>query len=534
MRKKIAGCAAAVLLCACFIGGSPALAVELQQTSGTNDKILSAADQAELLPGSMDQQSAEQQITKEQACALAVRLYASLTNCSYDVLMHRDTGQRSICPFTDTKNEDVREAWLLELTQEEDGMYQPKELVSQQQFMTLLYRAIGASGVGVELSVNEIAEALYSFTDGQYVPDWAAEAMAYFVRIGVTNGVGDNLLGVGNSVSMEQAAVLTYRAAAAVHTGRSVTSSKDISTISMHSGTSAVRWSGSGADYYLVYFYQQNDFSGKAAYIEQVSASGSGAEELTLPDEIADTPGIWYWSVDGFASGGKLLASSDSTTELAVTVQPDVTAQPDVTVQPEPSMDSDMTTMPQMQPESIISPTIPDGMTYAGESYRNKVARIFGEGSSYHLYSGAAEAETHQVTITVNVWDFDSNGNKVTRTRNLQVHEALASSVQQIFAEIYAGQEQFPIHTLGGYNWRGNGSTSEHCLGTAIDINWDENYMCTNSGKALTGTHWTPGVDPYSIPANSEVVQIFAKYGFGWGGTWNSKKDYMHFSYFGT
>ena len=58
--------------------------------------------------------------------------------------------------------------------------------------------------------------------------------------------------------------------------------------------------------------------------------------------------------------------------------------------------------------------------------------------------------------------------------------------------------------------------------------------MCTNSGVALTGSHWSPGSDPYSIPADSAVVRIFAKYGFSWGGTWNSKKDYMHFSYFGT
>ena len=42
MRKRIAGCAAAMLLCTCLIGGSPALAVELQQTSGTTDKILSS------------------------------------------------------------------------------------------------------------------------------------------------------------------------------------------------------------------------------------------------------------------------------------------------------------------------------------------------------------------------------------------------------------------------------------------------------------------------------------------------------------
>lgn len=524
IRKRIAGFGAAIFLFACLVGGSPALAVELQQTSGTTDKILIAADQAELLPDSMDQHQAAQELTREQACALAVRLYASLTGCHYETLMEQHEEQRIICPFTDTKNEDVREAWLLELTQEEQGMYHPKEPVTRQQLMALLYRAIEVSGTGAALSANEITEALYSYADGSYVPNWGAEAMAYFVRTGGTSGIGNNLLGVGETVSMEQAAVLTYHAAAAVHTGRGITSAVDITTISMHSGTSAISWSGSGVEYYLVYFYRKDDFTQKASYIEQVSATDSGAKELTIPAAVAEEPGIWYWSVDGFGTGGKLLASSDSTAELVVTAQPQI------------SIDSGITAVPQIPEtqESVISPTIPAGMTHAGESYGDKVARIFGEGSSYHLYSGAAEAETHQVTITVKVWDFDGNGNKVTRTRSFQVHEALASSVQQIFAEIYAGKEQFPIHTLGGYNWRGDGSTSEHCLGTAIDINWDENYMCTNSGTPLTGTHWTPGVDPYSIPANGEVVRIFAKYGFGWGGTWNSKKDYMHFSYFGT
>lgn len=525
MKKKLVACTTAVLLSACLLGAS-ASAVQLQQTSGQTDNMLAAANQAELLPNSMDNQLATETITREQACSLAVRLYASLTNISYDTLMEKDDGRRIICPFTDTKHADIQEAWLLELIEGEDTAFSPTAPVTRQELITMLYRAIQKSSTGTELSKNEITEAIYSFADGQYVPDWAEAAMGYFVRQGLTGGIGEDKLGVGEQVSAEQAAVLTYRAAAAIHTGRGISSTADLSQISMHSGTTAVSWSGSGADYYLVYFYQNNEYIGSPVYTEQVSAEGNGAQEMQLPDTVTEAPGVWYWSVDGFDCEGKLTAVSDGVAELAVTAQ----LEDDfVSGLYYPSAEESVNTS-----ESIISATIPAGMTYAGESYSDKVARIFGTGSSYHLYSGASEAQSHQVTITVNVWDFDSNGNKVTRTRSFQIHEALAASVQQIFAEIYAGQEQFPIHTLGGYNWRGNGSTSEHCLGTAIDINWDENYMCTNSGKALTGTHWTPGSDPYSIPANSEVVQIFAKYGFGWGGTWNSKKDYMHFSYFGT
>lgn len=537
MKHTVLGCAAAMAIGACLIGASPAHAVDLKGASDASQKILAAADQASLLPSSMDGQEAASAISKEQACSLAVRLYASLSDVSYADLMKQDQAKRSVCPYTDTTSADVQEAWLLELTQEESGAFSPRESADRQQLLAMLYRAIETSSKGTELSENEIAEALYSYADGSYVPDWAREAMAYFVRQGLTSGIGEDLLGVGNTVPAEQASILSYRAAAAVHTGRGTSSTAgEISTISMHSGSRAVSWTGSGAEYYLVYFYQNDGFSGKPMYIERVSSASSGAQEYTLPEEIAGEPGVWYWSVDGFDCDGRLIASAGSTAQLTITAD----AAEDNTLFSPPMITRTYTTDGYQIPsgdsgtESVISETIPAGMAHAGESYSDKVARIFGEGSSYHKYASASEARTHQVDISVKVWDFDENGKKVTRTKYLQVNEALASTVQQIFAEIYASEEQFPIHTLGGYNWRGDGSSSEHCLGTAIDINWEENYMCTNSGSPLTGSYWKPGQDPYSIPANSDVVRIFAKYGFGWGGTWNNKKDYMHFSYFGT
>nr|WP_235738874.1 M15 family metallopeptidase [Nocardioides alcanivorans] len=32
------------------------------------------------------------------------------------------------------------------------------------------------------------------------------------------------------------------------------------------------------------------------------------------------------------------------------------------------------------------------------------------------------------------------------------------------------------------------------------------------------------------ITADDPVVQAFARIGWGWGGSWNSLKDYQHFS----
>ncbi|HBI64571.1 MAG TPA: hypothetical protein DDX51_05590 [Clostridiales bacterium] len=524
MNRKIAGCAAAALLCTSLLCGAPASAVSLKQPSVQSESLLQAADAALLLPQSLDGQTASQTITRVQMCGLAVRLYASLSDLEYDSMMQQSAAPRMACPFADTQDADVQQAWLLGLTEEKGTAFAPNDAATRQQLIAMLYRAMQQSGSEVSVSPNEIAETLYSFADGGAIAPEGRAGMTYFVREGLTSGTGSRQLGGVYPISAEQAVILTYRAAAAVHTGRGASGAQQPGAIATHSGTGAVTWTGCGADYYRVSFYRTADFSAAPVLTEQMSAAGSGAQELALPQKIAEQTGTWYWSVDGFDCAGKLLASSGQPTELTVEKQTAQINEGGLYIPSEPLVE---------EPD-VIAQTVPEGLTNSRESYSEKVARIFGEGAGYHKYANSAEAASHQVTIAVPVWDIASDGSKYTRVMRFEIHEALAATVQQIFAEIYVGGEQFPICSLGGYCWRGDGSSSEHCLGTAIDINPSQNYMCTNSGRALTGSHWTPGSDPYSIPADGDVVRIFAKYGFGWGGTWSSKKDYMHFSYFGT
>lgn len=172
-------------------------------------------------------------------------------------------------------------------------------------------------------------------------------------------------------------------------------------------------------------------------------------------------------------------------------------------------------------------------LAYKGESKKSRSQRIFGT-SSYQAYKTAAEAKADMTSISVKVWDFDANGKKQTKTKTFLIHKNIAATVKQIFKEIYEGPEKFPIHTIGGYSWRGNNSSSEHCEGLAIDINPNENPMINKkTGAILSGKAYNPGVNPYSIPENGDVVKAFEKYGFIWG-DWSTKRDYMHFSYFGT
>lgn len=155
---------------------------------------------------------------------------------------------------------------------------------------------------------------------------------------------------------------------------------------------------------------------------------------------------------------------------------------------------------------------------------------LFGDESKWS-FDSREEAEAHMVSVSVPVWRL-SDGKKTSGKATLTVHEALADEVVAIFTEIYNDSEQFPILNVGGYGWRSS-ATSEHSCGTAIDINYEQNYQIRGE-QVLAGSYWRPYEDPYSITPDGSVVRIFEAHGWSWGGTaWESNRDYMHFSYMG-
>lgn len=172
-----------------------------------------------------------------------------------------------------------------------------------------------------------------------------------------------------------------------------------------------------------------------------------------------------------------------------------------------------------------------DYYTYADESYESRHKRIFGN-KDISKYSSSKQAKKNMKTIKIKVWDINSNDKKYTRKFSITVHKNLAPSVKKMFKEIYKSKEKFPIHDIGAYSWRGDDSYSEHCIGTAFDINSNENYMI-DGDTVLSGSLWKPKKNPYSIPLKCDLVKILEKYGFT-RGFWGDRKDYMHFSYFGS
>ncbi|KKQ26732.1 MAG: hypothetical protein US40_C0001G0081 [Candidatus Roizmanbacteria bacterium GW2011_GWC2_37_13] len=119
--------------------------------------------------------------------------------------------------------------------------------------------------------------------------------------------------------------------------------------------------------------------------------------------------------------------------------------------------------------------------------------------------------------------------------KSIQIHKKAYSSFKAVSDELSKNSvaKNYKINTIGAYVFRCNvnASTSDrndtcsegcvlsaHAFGIAVDINWDENCNgCSN----------------YTMPM--EIVDIFEKYGFRWGGRYKSvfgaTIDPMHFEY---
>ncbi|MES2214527.1 MAG: M15 family metallopeptidase [Pseudomonadota bacterium] len=142
---------------------------------------------------------------------------------------------------------------------------------------------------------------------------------------------------------------------------------------------------------------------------------------------------------------------------------------------------------------------------------------------------------------------YDFNGN--VKTGNLVILKPLSKRIASIFNELF--QIKFPIHSIDtidryhgddersmeanntyGFCCRkdlGSDELSSHSFGIAIDINPLQNPYISHDGKVypklgiefLDRANIRPGMV-------DNIVNIFQKYGFEWGGNWKNP-DYQHF-----
>jgi murein endopeptidase len=130
---------------------------------------------------------------------------------------------------------------------------------------------------------------------------------------------------------------------------------------------------------------------------------------------------------------------------------------------------------------------------------------------------GSSESEVSKQLVSV-PFPVTSKSGKIL------VHKKAAPCFEQVGKEIVAAGIKYKMTNDGTFNWRqkaGGGSLSMHSFGIAFDINAGSNPWQGGSPKHCKT----------DIP--KEVVTIFHKYGFSWGGEWNSVCDAMHFEWHG-
>ena len=87
-----------------------------------------------------------------------------------------------------------------------DGTFRPDEVITREQFATILYRYAKFKGVDVSKTAS-----LTQFTDADKISPFAREAMAWAVEVGLISGLGNGLLDPLGGATRAQAAAILMR-----------------------------------------------------------------------------------------------------------------------------------------------------------------------------------------------------------------------------------------------------------------------------------------------------------------------------------
>ena len=184
-------------------------------------------------------------------------------------------------------------------------------------------------------------------------------------------------------------------------------------------------------------------------------------------------------------------------------------------------------------------------------------------GSSYPAGKNAAITYKDLRYLQVLYVDFEGN----TQIGELIVNKKIATKTLKVFYELYkikypiqrmalvddydaSDEKSMSANNTSTFNYRlitGTTRLSKHGQGLAIDINPKINPCVSYRNGNVSLVEPANGKKyiqrnpkkckgkyaEYMIHKNDKVYKIFKKYGFSWGGDWNSKKDYQHFEYTG-
>jgi hypothetical protein len=156
-----------------------------------------------------------------------------------------------------------------------------------------------------------------------------------------------------------------------------------------------------------------------------------------------------------------------------------------------------------------MSLDFPIGFDAIIKEYGDPRLYLRGDGTIHHSWEAIALSSFMLPAALPLGWD------ESVRVSKVRCHRKVALSLRVVFEEIFAKGLWGQLKTFdGSYAWRvQRGSAkklSTHCWGIGIDLNAETNQLGTDG----------------DMPP--EIVQVFQKHGWTWGGEW-ARKDMMHF-----
>ena len=245
-----------------------------------------------------------------------------------------------------------------------------------------------------------------------------------------------------------------------------------------------------------------------------------------------------------------------TTTSIAVEAEPESAAdtRPDwLGTRSLPTLPDGRVVTPQTTPPELIDRrlvTVDVLQAPQSESFTSTIEPVPEEVLNRSTWVEGCPVQPEELRyLTLSFWGFDGR----VHAGEMIAHESVADDLVTVFSAIF--DARFPIEEMrvvslaeldaeptgDGNNTTafvcrpvvGGTSFSQHAFGLAVDINPFHNPYIRNdlllpelAGTYLERDQLRDGM----VSAEGPVVTAFTEIGWGWGGAWNSLKDYQHFS----
>jgi hypothetical protein len=144
--------------------------------------------------------SLRKDITREEFCSIAVKLYEALSGSTAAPAVYN--------PFTDTADSDVLKAYEAGIVKGISAdKFAPDNKITRQEICVMIYRAIKAAKPGLDYSTTGVA----AFADEDRIASWAIQEVRFAFKNNIMKGTGGNKISPLDNTTREQGIVLVKR-----------------------------------------------------------------------------------------------------------------------------------------------------------------------------------------------------------------------------------------------------------------------------------------------------------------------------------